>query len=331
MKDIGVIGAGAWGTALAVACNRAGCNVTLWTRNEMVAQSIERRHVNAIYLPEVFVDPAIRVTTDLSEAAANEMLLLVVPAQYVRANVIALSNQVDFSVPLVLCSKGIERGSLALMSEVVGDVLPDNPVAVLSGPNFASELGRGLPTATTVACTNTQLGEQIAFAIGSSTFRPYFNNDVIGTQVAGAVKNVIAIACGICKAQELGENALAALITRGVEEVRRLAIAKGGKEETLLGLSGIGDMILTCTSLQSRNTKIGYALGKGETLEDLMSHQHSVAEGVFSTEAVLELANILNVSMPIVEAIHRLLSGEFSVKEAIHSLMERPIVAEIHE
>lgn len=330
MKKIGVIGAGAWGTALAIIANRAGADAVLWTRNRHVIDSIKRKNQNDPYLPDVFLDPAIKVTRKLEDACVSDMVLVVVPAQHVRSTCIAMSDYLDSSVPVVLCSKGVERGSLQLMSEVATGVLPDNPIAVLSGPNFAKEAAQGLPTATAIACQNPRVGEQIVFSLGTSLFRPYLNNDLIGTQVGGAVKNVIAVACGIAMGRQLGENARSALLTRSLSEIRRLCIARGGREETLMGLSGYGDLILTCTSPTSRNTTLGAALGAGMPVEQAINQGSGVVEGVASAESVKQLADQLNVDMPICKAVYSILYEDAAIDESITALLDRPFARENH-
>jgi glycerol-3-phosphate dehydrogenase (NAD(P)+) len=328
MKKVTILGAGAWGTALAVACNRAGCAVTLWSRNARVVELVKEKNVNELYLPEAFIDSAIRVTSSLEDACDAEVLLVAIPSQYVRMILISLSNLVDATVPVVICSKGIERGSLALMSEVIGDVLPNNPVAVLSGPNFADEVARGLPTASTLACADHALGEHLMYSLGSISFRPYLSDDVIGAQIGGAVKNVIALACGIVIGKQFGQNALAALMTRSLAEMRRLVVAKGGKEETLMGLSGIGDMMLTCSSVKSRNTSAGIALAQGKTVAEIIGERMSVAEGLANAESIAQLAEGYDVSMPICSTVHRIVSGALNVEDGIRDLVGRPFTVE---
>lgn len=330
MKSIGVVGGGAWGTALAVVVNRAGTGeMTLWTRNRHVYESIIDHNRNDIYLPDVYIDPSIEITRELPEVCQQDLLLMVVPAQHMRATCIAMSDYLPAETPLVICSKGVERGSLSLMSEVVQSVLPKNPVAVLSGPNFAYEAAKGKPTATTIACQDAELGEQIAFMIGSSMFRPYVQPDVIGTQIGGAVKNVIAIACGIAMGRELGENARAALITRSVSELRRLCLVKGGQGETLMGLSGLGDLILTCNSAKSRNTSLGIALGQGKTLDEVLSERKGVTEGVASAESIQQLAQMHAVDMPICRAVYEVLYEDVDIDAVITQLLDRPFTREM--
>ncbi len=329
---VGIAGAGAWGTALAIIANRAGSKTTLWTRNENVYSSISKKRSNDIYLPDIFIDPAIEITDDLQHICRSDILVLCIPAQQLRAVCIALSDMVERDLPLVIASKGIERGSLSLMSEVVSSILPDNPVAVISGPNFAKEAAAGKPTATTIACEDAVLGSHLVYALGGKYFRPYVTDDLMGVQIGGAVKNVIAIACGIAEGRELGENAKAALITRGLIEMSRLAKAKNGRDETMMGLAGIGDLVLTCSSRLSRNFSLGVRLGEGMTVEQaLSSRRRGVTEGVDTAESVHILAGSLNVSMPICRAVYDILTKDADISKTIQMLMERPFVFENHQ
>lgn len=331
VMHVGVLGAGAWGTALAVLANRAASRVTLWTRNANVLEAVEQRRYNEVYLPNIFIDPSISVTDSLAEVCKCDVLILCIPAQSLRSTCIALSDQLPSSVPLVIATKGIERGSLMLMSELVNSILPENPVAILSGPNFADEAAKGLPTATTIACSDAVLGERLMYVIGGKLFRPYLTDDVIGTQIGGAVKNVIAIACGISVGCELGENAKAALITRGLAEMARLCKAKGGQTQTLMGLSGIGDLMLTCGSPKSRNMALGLELGSSKlSVETVLAKpRFGVTEGVGTADSVSHLAQNLGVAMPICDAIHGILKGRLSVKETIQKMLDRPFSTEL--
>ncbi len=321
---IGVVGAGAWGTALAILANRAGARATLWVRNPLVAEAIEKRRVNAVHLPEVFIDPAIHIARDLMALKECSVLILAVPAQSMRAACIALSDLVAATTPLVLATKGIERGSLMLMSEVVQSILPQNPLLVLSGPNFAREAAEGLPTASALATHHPFWAEPITFALSGKFFRIYGNDDPIGTQIGGAVKNVLAIAAGITAGRKLGENARAALISRGMAEMMRLARAKGGKEETLMGLAGIGDVLLSCTSAGSRNYALGQALGAGAPVAELLhATKTGLTEGVATAESVAGLAQKLGARMPIAETVHEILEARLPIQGAIERLLER--------
>jgi len=331
MQRIGIIGAGAWGTALAAAVRRAGREVVLWTRKPELAARINASHRNPDYLPDIGIDPAIRATADLDEAARSEALLLVVPAQRMRWIAGLLGPFVPEGAagpPLVLCAKGIEQKSGALMSEVLDQALPGRRLAVLSGPTFAAEVARELPTAVTLAARDETLAAGLASALGSASFRPYLSSDPLGAQVGGALKNVVAIACGIVAGRALGENARAALITRGLAEIMRLGAAMGARRETLMGLSGLGDLTLTCTSLLSRNYTLGRALGEGESLEAIMDGRRSVAEGVFSAAAASRRAARHGVEMPITYAVDTILNRGGAIDDAIRGLLSRPFTAE---
>ncbi|MDE3060674.1 MAG: NAD(P)-dependent glycerol-3-phosphate dehydrogenase [Pseudomonadota bacterium] len=326
---VGVIGGGAWGTALGIVANRAGSSVTLGTRNANVLGSILAHRINDIYLPSVFVDPAITVTDRISEVCQGDLLIIAVPSHILRSVCITVSDMLAPNIPVVIASKGVERGSLMLMSEIAKSILPRNPIAVISGPNFADEAARGLPTATTIACENKSLWDLLVYAIGGRLFRPYMTEDIIGAQIGGAVKNVIAIACGIALGRNLGENARAALVTRGFVEMGRLAIAKGGQYETLMGLSGLGDLILTCGSPKSRNMSFGIAIGEGKSKDDVLaSRGRGATEGVIAAESVSRLARKFNVPMPICEAIYRIIYENSPVDRMITELLERPFVSE---
>ena len=327
-KHAGVIGAGAWGTALAQVCARAGLAVTLQAREAEVVEAVNARHENAVFLPGVALEPAIRATHDMADLAACDLILAVPPAQHLRAALAALRPHLAAGVPVALCCKGVEQGTLKLMTEVAAEALPDAPLAVLSGPSFAGEVARGLPTAVTLACADEALGKAIGEAIAIPTFRPYWAADMIGAEAGAAVKNVLAIACGISEGKGLGRSAHAALITRGFAELTRLAVALGGKAETLAGLCGLGDLVLTCSSPQSRNMSVGLALGGGQTLDQALAGKVSVAEGVASAPAVRALARSLNVETPICEAVAAILAGEVDVDSAILGLLSRPLKTE---
>ncbi|NBX03722.1 MAG: NAD(P)-dependent glycerol-3-phosphate dehydrogenase [Alphaproteobacteria bacterium] len=327
--SVGVIGGGAWGTALAIIANRAGSKVTLGTRNANVLEFIRDRRSNDVYLPGIFIDPHIEVSDDLATVCRSDVLIIAVPSHCLRSVCITVSDMLDKCVPVVLASKGIERGSLMLMSEVAQAILSGNPVAVLSGPNFADEAAKGLPTATTIACQHEESWDTLIYGIGGKLFRPYMTTDLIGTQLGGAAKNVIAIACGIAIGCGMGENARAALVTRGFAEIARLAQAKGGKYETLMGLSGIGDLMLTCGSTKSRNMSFGVSIGKGVTKEDiLIARGRGVTEGVIAAESVYKLATKHQVEMPICEAVYRILYEDARIDKVITHLLERPFIKE---
>jgi glycerol-3-phosphate dehydrogenase (NAD(P)+) len=325
LDKVGVIGGGAWGTALAQVCARAGRQVTLWAREPEVALAINTTHENAMFLKGVPLDPLIRATGDLADLADSDLVLAVAPAQHTRAALAAFAPYARDGLPILLCSKGVEQGSLKLMTQVLAETVPQAAPAVLSGPSFAGEVARGLPTAVTLACPDPGCAESLAEAIATPTFRPYFATDMIGAEAGGAVKNVLAIACGIVEGRGLGRSAHAALITRGFAELTRLAIALGGEAETVAGLCGLGDLVLTCSSPQSRNMSVGLALGQGQTLDQALAGKLSVAEGVASAPAVRELAASLGVETPICEAVAAILAGQVGVDDAIRGLLSRPL------
>ena len=325
---IAIVGAGAWGTALAMAARRAGCDVLIWAFEPEVADGIAQDNENRPYLPGVKLDPAIRATNDLGDAAAADIVLLAAPAQHLRRTVGPLAGQLAPSTPLVICSKGIEQKTLSLMSEAVSSLFAANPIMILSGPTFASDVAAGLPTAVTLAADDIDAAQRVADGLSSERFRPYSGNDVIGAQIGGAIKNVLAIACGIADGRGFGDNARAALITRGLAELTRLCVAKGGRAETIMGLSGMGDLVLTCTGTQSRNYSLGRAIGGGRTLADILDERNSVAEGVFTASAAVALAEQLAVDMPIATAVDAVLNREADIDDVIGALLARPLRAE---
>jgi glycerol-3-phosphate dehydrogenase (NAD(P)+) len=329
MQKLGVIGAGAWGTALAVVGRRAGRDVRLWALEPEVAAEVNAQQRNSLYLPGIALDPGIQATGDLAAAADADIVLLVTPAQHMRATCEKLKPLLKPRAPVVICAKGIERGTSALMTDVVAECLPDAPLMVLSGPTFAKEVASGLPTAITLGASDPDLARKVAQAIGSPAFRPYVSTDLVGAEIGGAVKNVLAIGCGIVEGKGLGANGRAALLTRGLAEIVRLAVARGGRPETLMGLSGLGDLVLTATSTQSRNYSLGVALGKGQTLEEVLGSRRSVTEGVTTAAAVVTLAAKLRIDMPICAAIDQVLNHDAAIDAMLKSLLERPLRDEV--
>ncbi len=321
---IGVIGGGAWGTALAQVA-AAGGEVLLWAFEPEVVDAINADHVNPMFLAGVPLRPGVRATNDLRDLAASDALLVVTPAQHMRRILGAVPVE---RRPLVLCSKGIEADTMALMSEAAAATCPDAPVAVLSGPTFASEVARGLPTAVTLACADDAVAEQVARRIAQPAFRPYRSTDVVGAEIGGAVKNVLAIACGVVEGAGLGKNARAALIARGCAEMTRFGLARGARPETLAGMSGLGDLVLTCSSEQSRNFSLGLGLGQGRSAASLMADRRTVAEGAFTAPVLVQAAEAAGVEMPISHAVASLLAGEMGVEAAIRSLLARPLKEE---
>lgn len=328
MKRAGIIGGGAWGTALAQVCARAGLEVTLWSREPEVAQTINGQHQNLLFLPGAPLDPRIVATNRPEDLARSDLIFAVPPAQHLRGALGLFDGLFSAGIPVVICAKGVEATSLKLMTEVLAEALPTARPAVLSGPSFAEEVARGLPTAVTLAAEDETLASDIAQAIAAPEFRPYVSTDMIGAQAGGSVKNVLAIACGIVEGRALGANARAALITRGFAELTRLAVALGGSAETAAGLCGLGDLVLTCSSPQSRNMTLGMALGRGESLDSALAGRLSVAEGVTSAPAVAGLGARLGVETPICEAVRDILAGLIDIDPAITKLLARPLRAE---
>lgn len=329
MKRAGVIGGGAWGTALAQVCVRAGLETVLWAREPEVVAGINETHENPLFLPGVALEPALRATHDFADLAGCDLVLAVAPAQFLRPTLEAFAPHARDGLPIVLCAKGIEQRSLKLMTQVLAETAPHSAPAVLSGPSFAGEVARGLPTAVTLACPDEALGRRLAQTIATPTFRPYAAFDMVGAEAGGAIKNVLAIACGISEGRGLGRSAHASLITRGFAEMTRLGVALGARAETLRGLCGLGDLVLTCSSAQSRNMSVGLALGAGQTLQQALAGKLSVAEGVASAPAVRELAARLGVDAPISEAVAAILAGEIDVDTAIQGLLARPLKDEM--
>lgn len=304
-----IIGAGAWGLALANIVKGTGVEPLLWARNPSK---------NKDY----------KITGNLNEVVGAENILLAVPSQTVRENVENLKKSgITKKSTIIICAKGIEQGSLKLMSEIVSEILPENNLAILSGPNFAHEISASLPSGATIACIDKKIGTEIVNNLGSAFFRPYYSEDVIGAQIGGAVKNVIAIACGIAIGKGLGENARATIVTRGLAEIVRLTVAKGGNAETLLGLSGIGDIMLTCGSLKSRNSAFGYQIGQGKAISDVLNNNGTI-EGFVTANSVVKLAEKLGVDMPICKAVNYILHENGDIEKVIKNLLERPLTKE---
>jgi glycerol-3-phosphate dehydrogenase (NAD(P)+) len=320
-ERIAVLGGGAWGTALAQTCARAGRSVTLWEFDAGNAEHLASKRESK-FLPGVRLDDGIKLTRALAEAARNDAILLVVPAQAIRPVMASLAQTIAAGTPVIACAKGIEHGTHKFMTEIVAECAPRAVPAVLSGPSFAADVARGLPTAVTLATADAKVASALAQSIASASFRPYHATDVRGVEIGGAVKNVLAIASGIVTGRGLGASASAALTTRGFAELVRFGKAFGAKPETMMGLSGLGDLILTCSSPQSRNFSFGVALGKNE------KPGGKLAEGAFTAPVLLELAGAKNIDMPICAAVAALLAGKSSVDAAIESLLSRPIKAE---
>ncbi|AXK82490.1 NAD(P)-dependent glycerol-3-phosphate dehydrogenase [Pseudolabrys taiwanensis] len=325
IQHIAVLGGGAWGTALAQTAARAGRDVVLWEHDAANAAQLAAKRESA-YLPGVTLDDKIKVTHALKDTTQAQAILLVIPAQVLRSVVGALAPLIADRTPLVACAKGIEHGTHKFMTEIIAECAPKAVPAILSGPSFAADVARGLPTAVTIAATDADIAHALAHAMNSGTFRPYHSSDVRGVELGGATKNVLAIAAGIVNGRGLGASALAAMTTRGFAELVRFGRACGAKTETMMGLSGLGDLILTCGTPQSRNFSFGVALGKGETAAT--AAHGKLAEGVFTAPVLLEMARERNIEMPISEAVAAVIAGKLSVDAAIESLLTRPLKAE---
>jgi glycerol-3-phosphate dehydrogenase (NAD(P)+) len=317
---IGVIGGGAWGTALAQVASARGETI-LWALEEEVVSSVNSQHENSAFLPHIPLNEAIRATSDLADLESCDAWIVVTPAQHMRS---VLQKAPMGDRPLVLCSKGIEERSGKLLHEVAQEVCPSSPVAVLSGPTFAHEVATGLPTAVTLACEDRALGQALRARINLVNFRTYCTDDVAGAEVGGAVKNVLAIACGIVEGKRLGQNARAALIARGFAEMVRFGLAMGGRRETLAGLSGLGDLVLTCNSTSSRNFSLGKAIGEGHDVHDLLKDRRTVAEGAHTAPVLNRIAVARDIDMPIVGAVDELLGGEVALDTLLETMLSRP-------
>ena len=322
-QTIGVIGAGAWGTALAVAARRAGRDVTIWAYEPETVQEINHNHENHIYLPGVALERGIRATAKIPEAASADLILMVVPSQFFRSVAQEFGPHIG-DKPVIICTKGFEEDTGVLMSDIIAETMPKATIGVLAGPSFASEIARGQPAALTVATKDEVVGLRVANAMGSRTLRLYWSDDIRGLQIGGAIKNVLAIAAGIVAGRNLGDNARAGIITRGFAELIRFGVAMGAKPETLTGLSGLGDLILTCSSEQSRNMSLGKALGEGKKLEDILGSRRSVSEGMYSAAAAVALGEQKGIELPICDAVRAILAGEMEIDDAIGAILSRP-------
>jgi len=328
IERVGIIGGGAWGTALAQTLALSGREAAIWAYEVETIREINEHHNNRTFLPGVTLDQKVRATGHLKEIAQSDVILMVPPAQHLRRISAELAPMLPDGALVVACAKGIERSTGMLMGDVIIETLPKATPAILSGPSFAADVSRGLPAALTLACPDEAVGQALATGLGYRHFRIYWSSDVTGVQLGGAVKNVLAIAAGIVDGRGLGASAHAGLVTRGFAELRRLGEAMGARPDTLMGLSGLGDLVLTCGSPQSRNMSLGRALGEGRRLDDVLGARKSVTEGVFTAEAVAGIAKERNVEMPICWAVQAILSGRSSVDDAISGLLSRPMRSE---
>ncbi|HZC38628.1 MAG TPA: NAD(P)H-dependent glycerol-3-phosphate dehydrogenase [Sphingomicrobium sp.] len=322
---IGVLGGGAWGTALAQVASAGGRETLLWAMEDTVVEAINDCHQNSLFLPGVPLNPAIRATSDLDDLGECDAWLVVTPAQHMRA---VLNEAPECDIPMVLCAKGIEEHRGELLHKVAGEVCPGAQLAVLSGPTFAHEVAKGLPTAVTLAAKDLALAEALRDRIALPAFRIYVSDDIAGAEIGGAVKNVLAIASGVVEGKGLGQNARAALISRGFAEMTRFGLAYGARRETLTGLSGLGDLFLTCSSTSSRNYSLGKGIGEGRSAAELLADRRTVAEGAFTAPVLARLASERSIDMPIVDAVDALIAGRATVDEVLGALLSRPPRAE---
>jgi glycerol-3-phosphate dehydrogenase (NAD(P)+) len=328
MEKIGIIGAGAWGTALAQCLANAEHSVLMWAREPNVVDQINNENENSTFLPGVKLNQAIKATGSISKTVDCDTILLVTPAQYVRTTLESLKADIAEGKPIVICSKGIELSTGQLLTEVAQEEVPNATIAILTGPTFASDVARDKPCAVTVGAQDKDVAQEICEGLASRNLRPYITDDLIGVQIGGAVKNVIAIAAGIIEGQQLGESARAALITRGLAEMARLTSSMGGQKETLMGMCGIGDLMLTCNSMESRNFSFGAELGKGKSMNEILLERNSVTEGVHTADALMTMAKNHAIDMPISEAVFKCLHEELPVREAIDQMLGRPLKPE---
>ena len=328
-QNFGIIGAGAWGTAIASVLGRTGKRVTLWAHESETIATINEKHENSLFLKGVSLHKDIKATGNLADLAACDAWVLATPAQHTRALAAKLAALKSIlNQPVIIAAKGIDQKNSCLLSEVIAQELRGHPVAILSGPSFAIEAARGLPAALTFAIKDSVLGEQLVQAMSSPSFRLYLTDDMNGVQLGGALKNVLAVACGISTGKNMGESARAALITRGLAEMMRLGAAMGGRAETLMGLSGLGDLVLTCSSPQSRNMSLGMALGQGKSLAAILGERASISEGVFTASAAMALAHKYNVDMPVITAVDAVLNKKADIDATIAALLARPLKKE---
>lgn len=326
---IGVVGAGAWGTALAQLSATAGCDVRLWAREGEVVTSINENGENEMFLAGLALESSIVATADLADMSGMDFIFVVVPAQFVRPVLIELKPHISENAAIVMCAKGIEQSTGKLMSDVVTELLPKSPLVVLSGPTFAREVAEGRPSAVTIASKYQRVTERLSEAIGQPTFRPYASRDVIGAEIGGALKNVFAIACGITTGKNMGDNARAALITRSLSEMVRFGEKYGAERSTMMGLCGLGDLILTCSSPQSRNMSLGIAIGEGQAVGDLMKDRKTVAEGYHTSSVLARICREEGLDLPLVMAVNDILHQGKDVNKVITDLLNRPFVSEI--
>ena len=326
--NIGVIGAGAWGTTIAKLLSEKNSNVLLWAKETHVKKNIEKSRINKIFLNNITLPKSLNITNSIDDMKTSDFLFVVTPTQYIESTLSPIRKIIKKSCIIINCSKGIDIRSSALISDIIKRVFPQNNIGILSGPNFAFEIAQGKPTASLVATRNILTSKKIAGLISSKKFRPYLSNDIIGAQICGAMKNVYAIGCGIIVGKDYGENAVASVISRSFSEIRLVGKRLGAKEETLSGLSGLGDLFLTCSSKKSRNFSLGYSLAKGKKLNTFLKSKTTVAEGAYTVKAVKNLSKKLKINLPINDAVYKILYLDKNINQVISELLNRPIIKE---
>ena len=326
--NIGVIGGGAWGTTIAKLLSEKNPNVLLWAKETQVKESIEKNRINKIFLNNIVLPKSLNITNSICDMKTSDFLFVVTPTQYIESTLRPIRNIIKKSCVIVNCSKGIDIKSSTLISDIIKKVFPQNTIGILSGPNFAFEIAQGKPTASLIAARNILTSKRIASLISSKKFRPYLSNDIIGAQICGAMKNVYAVGCGIIVGKGFGENAVASVISRSFSEIQLVGTRLGAKEETLSGLSGLGDLFLTCSSKKSRNFSLGYSLAKGKKLSTFLTSKTTVAEGAYTVKAIKNLSKKLKISLPINDAIYKILYLDKNINQVISELLNRPIIKE---
>ena len=327
-QNIGILGSGAWGTALACILNKEKNKIFLWGYEKQVSEQINKIKINKIFLPKIRIPKNVYGTNDLKDLTSCKFIFLCIPSQFIEKIILQFKKYYKKEMIIVICSKGIVHNSKKLISEIIKKILPKSKIAVLSGPSFAIEVAKKLPTAVTVASANKKDAKTLAKLINSKSFRCYYSSDIIGVQLGGVIKNILAIASGIVESQKLGANAKAALLTRGLVEMKRIGIAYGAKESTFYGLSGLGDLILTCNSILSRNFTTGLLVGKGKKIKQIIKLKKAISEGIINSKTIFNLSKQKGIEMPVCESIYKILYKNYKIKETIEKILSRKIKQE---
>ena len=327
LKGVGVLGSGAWGTALACILNKK-TNISLWAYEKETVRQINKYKINKSYLPGIKIPNNVKATNNLEELKTNKFIFICIPSQFIKKIILEFKKFYKKEMILIICSKGIEKTSKELISEVVKKIIPKSKTAILSGPSFAIEVAKKKPTAVTIASKNEKNAKELAKLVNSKVFRCYYTNDIIGVQLGGVIKNILAIAAGITESQKLGSGARAALMTRGLAEMMRIGVAYGAKESTFYGLSGLGDLMLTCNSKLSRNFVTGLLIGKGKKIKEIIKSNKAISEGVINSKTIFNLSKKKNIEMPVCESVYRILYKNAKIKETVEKILSRNIKKE---